>query len=312
MIKLSNIKKYYDKHRAVEEMSFTVKKGEILGFLGPNGAGKSTTMKMLTSFISPTAGDAWIDGYSVVSQSIKTRALIGYLPESAPTYKDMRVREFLDFVGQMRGFSSNDRNKRIKKVAEETFLGPVFNQTIDTLSKGFRQRVGLAQALLHDPEVLILDEPTDGLDPNQKMIVRQLIKRISQEKTIILSTHILEEMEAVCTRALIIDQGEIVADGLTDELLKMADNYNAVVLVVAGEIDDDVGKLFASMPKADKIEIDKESKKVIIYPKDKAPILELVLDKVRNSNLKIASVHVEKSHMDLVFRSLTKREEGLS
>jgi len=190
----------------------------VLGFLGPNGAGKSTTMKMITGFLTPTSGTAKICGFDILSQPIEAKKKIGYLPEGAPAYPDMNPEEFLNFIAEIRGLRGDAKTKRVREVIEKVNLGNVAHQSIDTLSKGYKRRVGLAQAILHDPDVLILDEPTDGLDPNQKHEVRTLIKAMAKEKVIILSTHILEEVDAVCTRAMIIANGKIVADGTPEQL----------------------------------------------------------------------------------------------
>ncbi len=218
MIEVENLTKQFGSKRAVDDLSFTVKKGEVLGFLGPNGAGKSTTMRMITGFIPPTSGDARVCGISVIDNPKQAKTKVGYLPESAPLYLDMTVVGFLKFCASIRGLTGSDRNDAVERAIETCFLNSVAKQSIDTLSKGYRHRTCLAQALLHDPEVLILDEPTDGLDPNQKHEVRQLIKRLGQNKAILFSTHILEEVDAACTRAVIVDRGKIVADGTPAEL----------------------------------------------------------------------------------------------
>jgi ABC-2 type transport system ATP-binding protein len=222
MIEVSNLSKHFGSKTVVNNLSFTVKQGEVLGFLGPNGAGKSTTMRMVTGFISPSQGDARICDISVIDHPKKAKRHIGYLPESAPLYNDMTVQDFLKFCASMRGLHGKAGSGAISAAIETCFLGNVAHQSIGTLSKGYRHRTCLAQALLHDPDVLILDEPTDGLDPNQKHEVRQLIKRLGQTKAILFSTHILEEVDAACTRALIIDQGNIVADGTPAELRKQS------------------------------------------------------------------------------------------
>jgi len=213
MIEVKGLVKTYGTKRAVDRISFSVQRGDILGFLGPNGAGKSTTMKMITGFLSPDAGTATVDGIDVTHDPVGVKSRIGYLPESAPAYPEMTVEEFLGFIAEVRGFrAAGPRQEKIDRAIALTHLSPVRKQSIETLSKGFKQRVGFAQALLHDPPVLVLDEPTDGLDPNQKIEVRALIKRMAAEKTIILSTHILEEVEAICTRVIIISNGQVVAD----------------------------------------------------------------------------------------------------
>jgi ABC-2 type transport system ATP-binding protein len=212
MIEVKGLVKVYGTKRAVDGVSFTVKRGEILGFLGPNGAGKSTTMKLITGFISPNAGTAVVDGHDVTRDPVAVKRKVGYLPENAPAYPEMTVEEFLTFIAETRGFRGEARAAVVNRAAELTHLTPVRRQTFETLSKGYKQRVGLAQALLHDPPVLILDEPTDGLDPNQKNEVRALIKNMATEKAVVLSTHILEEVEAICTRVIIISAGKIVVD----------------------------------------------------------------------------------------------------
>jgi ABC-2 type transport system ATP-binding protein len=218
MIEISHVTRKFEHFTAVDDLSFSVSEGEVLGFLGPNGAGKSTTMKIITGFLAPTSGTVTIDGHDIRTDPLAAKQLIGYLPEGAPSYPDMTVLGFLEFIAQIRGFSGKEMQQRVEKVLNDVDLGSVCEQTIDTLSKGFKRRVGLAQAILHDPKVLILDEPTDGLDPNQKHQVRQLIRNLAKDKIVIVSTHILEEVSAVCTRAIIIANGRIVADGTPTEL----------------------------------------------------------------------------------------------
>ena len=234
MIAVQSLTRHFGSIKAVDNISFTVDKGEILGFLGPNGAGKSTTMKMITTFLPPTSGTATVGGFDVIAQPLEARAKIGYLPESSPSYRDMNVFDFLMFAAEVRGYDGDERLNRVKKIMETCNLKEVAYQQIDTLSKGFRQRVGFAQAFLHDPEYLNLDEPTDGLDPNQKQEVRNLIKQMGREKCIILSTHILEEVEAVCSRAIIIGEGKIVADGSPEELRSRSKLHGAITLELIG------------------------------------------------------------------------------
>jgi ABC-2 type transport system ATP-binding protein len=218
MLTVQNLKKSFGRFEAVKGISFEVKKGEVLGFLGPNGAGKSTTMRMITGFIPPTEGTAVICGHDITEDPVGAKACIGYLPENAPSYRTMTVTDFLTFIAKVRGFTGAQVKERVDAAIEKARLTNVRHQIIETLSKGYRQRTCFAQAILHDPQVLIMDEPTDGLDPNQKFVVRQMIKEMAAEKAIIISTHILEEVDAVCTRALIIAHGEIVANGTPDEL----------------------------------------------------------------------------------------------
>ncbi len=212
MIKINNLSKKFGHLTAVENISFQVEPGEVLGFLGPNGAGKSTTMKMITGFLAPTSGDIEVSGFNVANEPIEVKKRIGYLPEGAPSYGEMTPAQYLEFIAQVRQLSGANKMDRNKEVIQQLHLDKVLNQSIDTLSKGFKRRVGLAQAILHDPEVLILDEPTDGLDPNQKFEVRELIKNIAPDKVIIISTHILSEVDAICSRAIIIADGKILAD----------------------------------------------------------------------------------------------------
>lgn len=219
MIEVENLTKRFGGKSAVDQISFTVNKGEVLGFLGPNGAGKSTTMRMITGFLPPSAGTIRVCGTSVIENPTEAKKHIGYLPESAPLYNDMTVTGFLNFAAEIRGLGGKAKKEAVATAIDTCFLQGVAKQSIDTLSKGYRHRTCLAQALLHDPEVLILDEPTDGLDPNQKHEVRQLIRRLGESKAILFSTHILEEVEAACTRAVIVDQGRIVIDGTPKELL---------------------------------------------------------------------------------------------
>lgn len=218
MIEINHLTRKFEHFTAIDDLSFTVAEGEVLGFLGPNGAGKSTTMKIITGFLAPSSGSVKVDGHDITENPMAAKALIGYLPEGAPSYPDMTVLDFLDFIAEIRGFSGDEKSRRIKQVINDVALGSVCEQSIDTLSKGFKRRVGLAQAILHDPKVLILDEPTDGLDPNQKHQVRQLIRNLAKDKIVIVSTHILEEVSAVCTRAIIIANGRIVADGTPQDL----------------------------------------------------------------------------------------------
>ena len=221
MLKVEKLKKRFGSFLAVKEISFSVGKGEVLGFLGPNGAGKSTTMRMITGFIPPTSGTAEICGHDIVKDPVGATRELGYLPEAAPSYRAMTVTDFLSFIAKIRGFRGAEARDRVEKALVDAKLTGVARQTIDTLSKGYRQRTCFAQAILHDPKVLIMDEPTDGLDPNQKFVVREMIKNMAKEKAIIISTHILEEVDAVCTRAIIIANGEIKADGTPEKLRSM-------------------------------------------------------------------------------------------
>jgi ABC-2 type transport system ATP-binding protein len=218
MIQVANLTKDYGSKRAVDQLSFEVPSGEVLGFLGPNGAGKSTTMKILACYLAPTSGTVRVAGHDVFEDSLQVRQNVGYLPENTPLYRDMTSLEFLEFVAALRGVEADQRERRIRQIAQVCGLFEVMGQPVGELSKGYRQRVGLAQAMVHDPPILILDEPTSGLDPNQIVEIRELIKEIGKQKTVILSTHILSEVEATCGRVIIIHQGKMVADGSTEEL----------------------------------------------------------------------------------------------
>ena len=221
MLKVDNLKKNFGDFQAVKGISFSVGKGEVLGFLGPNGAGKSTTMRMITGFIPPSAGTATVCGHDITTDPVAAKACFGYLPENAPSYRSMTVEDFLTFIAGVRGFRGKAGKEKVEAVIAKARLSNVAKQTIDTLSKGYRQRTSLAQAIIHDPKVLIMDEPTDGLDPNQKFVVREMIKEMSADKAIIISTHILEEVDAVCSRAIVIANGELKADGTPAELRAM-------------------------------------------------------------------------------------------
>jgi ABC-2 type transport system ATP-binding protein len=259
MIKVENLRKSFGTNVAVNDVSFEVAPGEVLGFLGPNGAGKSTTMRIITGFIGADAGRASVCGFDIAEQPIEAKRRIGYLPEAAPSYGEMSVASFLGWVADMRGLVGDARRKAIAQAVDACSLGSVLQQDIDTLSKGFRHRTCLAQAILHDPDVLILDEPTDGLDPNQKHEVRQLIRRMSERKTIIFSTHILEEVEEACTRAIIIDGGHIVANGTPDELKARSDRAGAVLLTLGGGDAPGLGAAIAALPGVGRVETVEQS-----------------------------------------------------
>ena len=311
MIEVIEISRNFGKFQAVNKVSFQVRKSEVLGFLGPNGAGKSTTMKMLTGYLQPSSGDALICGLSVTKQSIKARAQIGYLPESAPSYGEMQVEEFLRFAGKVRRLKGKRLNSQIEKVLEETSLKTVRNQLIETLSKGYRQRTCLAQALLHDPPVLLLDEPTDGLDPNQKHEFRNLISQLKEDRTILVSTHILEEVEAICSRAIILSEGKIVGDGTPEELLSKSIYHNAINLKISAQSNQDFQQILQEIPSVEKVEIhgtNHQTLKFLILPKQGKSILEEVKERLDQNNVKIVEMYVEKGRLDEVFRQMTRME----
>ena len=243
-IEVKGLDKRFGPIHAVRNVSFSVQHGEVLGFLGPNGAGKSTTMKMITGFLEPTDGTVLVNGHDVLTDPINVKASIGYLPEGAPAYGEMTVRRFLEFVAEIRGYSGPEKQQRVDRVVELVHLDNVLNQTVETLSKGFKRRVGVAQALLHDPDVLIMDEPTDGLDPNQKHEVRSLIKEMAEKKAIVISTHILEEVDAVCSRAIIIAAGRILFDGTPAELRSQSeqDDYDDAFRAITSRFYADQGE----------------------------------------------------------------------
>lgn len=309
MIEVKNLTKYFGLKKAVEDVSFTVEKGEILGFLGPNGAGKSTTMRMITGFIPPTKGTAVIGGYDITESSIPARKKIGYLPENAPVYPDMTVSGFLNFCAETRGFSGSDKKKKIAETLEECFLSEVKYQTVGTLSKGFKQRVAFAQAIIHDPEYLILDEPTDGLDPNQKHEVRIMIREMSANKAIILSTHILDEVDAVCSRAIILSRGSIVADDTPENLRAKSSVHGAVSLTLgitdSGELLSHLRNI-SGVKKIQILQHRENELKLRIYPEKPDPsIVEKIIAVLYDHNCKPESIYVEQGRLDEVFRMIT-------
>ena len=309
MIEVRELTKYYGTKKAVDNISFSVEKGEILGFLGPNAAGKSTTMRMITGFIPPSGGTAVIGGSDIISDSLAAREKIGYLPENAPAYPDMSVLDFLDFCAQIRGFSGDEKKKRIDETIERCFLSSVRGQTIATLSKGYKQRVCFAQSILHDPEYLILDEPTDGLDPNQKHEVRLMIRDMAEEKAIILSTHILDEVDAVCTRAIIIADGHIVADETPGELRKKSVVHGAVTLAVGGEDSQGLiacAKTVSGVRNVELISKENGNVAVRVFPEDKeVSLVDSLLTAVSEKDYRIKSTIVEQGRLDEVFRTIT-------
>ena len=309
MIVVDALSKQFGQFQAVDEISFEVQRGEVVGFLGPNGAGKSTTMKMLTCYLPPTSGNAEVNGLSINSQRLQVQEQIGYLPESAPSYNEMQVEEFLSFIGEVRGYTGSELRRRVGRVLELTSLQEARKQIIDTLSKGFRQRTCLAQALIHDPPVLILDEPTDGLDPNQKHEVRELIRRMSEERTILVSTHILEEVEAVCTRALIISEGRLVGLGTPDELLSQSIYRNAITLSVSGVNAETLLEDLNGLEQVYSVErledMPNGAITVRVFPKDRESISSELEKFLKKKKMSIEQFFVERGRLDEVFRKLT-------
>ena len=312
MIEVKNLTKRFGQKTAVDNISFTVKRGEVLGFLGPNGAGKSTTMRMITGYLPPTEGQVSIDGADVVNEPIVAKARIGYLPEAAPLYADMTVVAFLRFIAELRGKGEAD----VENALDTCFLGPVRNQNIDTLSKGYRHRTCLAQSILHDPDILILDEPTDGLDPNQKQEVRSLIKRMGEGKVIIFSTHILEEVEAACTRAIIIDQGRVVADGSPDELKARASGAGAVSVSIKGMAGSGIRSELVSLPGAAEVTEGNTSASSfsgqVLPAKSGGNLPEEIFNLCKEKELVIEELRLEEGRLDDVFREITVADTTLS
>jgi ABC-2 type transport system ATP-binding protein len=306
MIKTEHLTKHYDTLAAVEDVSFEVGPGEVLGFLGPNGAGKTTTMRMIAGFVTPTAGRASICGHDVETQPLAAKAALGYLPEGAPSYGEMSVQRFLAFIADLRGLRGAQRRTRLQHVIERLQLGGVLDQTIDTLSKGFRRRVGLAQALVHDPPVLILDEPTDGLDPNQKHEVRTLINDMAREKIIVISTHLLEEVDAVCTRAIIIARGRIVADDTPTHLAARSRYHNAVSMQLEQPAQLAAARAaLSALPSVAQVEVSERDARLTALPKAGATILPAISELAGRSGLKLKELHLESGRLDEVFRTIT-------
>ena len=305
MITIEGLTKRFGSLTAVDNISLSVGRGEVLGFLGPNGAGKSTTMKMLTGYLPITSGRASVCGFDVVSDAIKAREKIGYLPEGSPLYGDMSCLLFLNFVAEIRGYRGAQVKDKVNLAIERLELESVINKPIETLSKGFKRRLGLAQSILHDPDVLILDEPTDGLDPNQKHQVRGLIKDMASDKAIIISTHLLEEVAAVCSRAIIISEGKIVFDGTPEDFAARSSNHNAVTIRLTGENLDNVRSEIESIEDVHRIETVNGTGVLRLIPKDGAVIVEKVSLLMRDKGFKVDEIFVERGHLDEVFRDLT-------
>ncbi|WP_313117899.1 ABC transporter ATP-binding protein [Ectopseudomonas guguanensis] len=306
MIDIRNLTKRFAQHTAVDDLSFQVQPGEVLGFLGPNGAGKSTTMKMLTGFLAPTSGTASILGCDIQTQTLEAQRQIGYLPEGAPCYGDMTVRGFLDFIAEVRGFHGAEKKLRVQRAVEQVELEKVLEQSIETLSKGFKRRVGLAQAILHDPRVLILDEPTDGLDPNQKHQVRQLIEGLARDKIVIISTHILEEVTALCTRAVVIAQGRLLADGTPLELESRSRYHQAVTLVADEALDQ---AALAALPGVAGVEENAREHSLSVLAQPGEVIFPQVNALIAERGWKVKELNVERGRLDEVFRTLTRGEQ---
>ncbi|MCC6595483.1 MAG: ABC transporter ATP-binding protein [Rhodanobacteraceae bacterium] len=308
MIETRELSKRYGQFTAVDAISFKVEPGQVLGFLGPNGAGKSTTMKMLAGFLAPSAGSATVAGFDVQAQPLLAKRALGYLPEGAPSYGEMTVREVLDFIASVRGLAGDAGERRIDEVIARLHLERVLEQPIDTLSKGFKRRVGLAGAILHDPKVLILDEPTDGLDPNQKQEVRSLINSMARDKTIIISTPLLEEVHAVCTRAIIIAGGRILADATPAEL-ESRSRYHQAVSLTATNLQQAKDAL-AKVADIAALEVDPQDNRITAFPKPGRQIFVAVSDALKADQVIVRELALEGGRLDEVFRSITQGAAG--
>lgn len=315
MIKVEHLFKSFGQKQAVNDVSFEVEKGEVLGFIGPNGSGKSTTMRILTGFIPPSSGHVTICGHDMLEDPIPGKRRIGYLPESAPSYGEMTVLSFLKFIAALRGLDGEEQRRAVRRAVELCSLESVIGQSIDTLSKGFRHRTCFAQALIHDPDVLVLDEPTDGLDPNQKHEMRTLIRRMGETKAIIFSTHILEEVDEACSRTIVIDRGRIVATGTPDELRARSERAGAVSLVLGGVAASNVVARLSSLPSVLRTEIlqdDSSHAALRVYPqKSELPgashgaLAGAIAEVAVRENWKIEAFRTEEGRLDEVFRAIT-------
>jgi len=315
LIQARDLNKRFGDIVAVDGISLEVAKGQVLGFLGPNGAGKSTTMKMITGFLEPDSGSAHIAGIDVFENPRAAKAKLGYLPEGAPCYGDMTASAFLNFIAEIRGFDREAARARVAAAVDKTQLASVLGQKIDTLSKGFKRRVAIAQAILHDPEVLIMDEPTDGLDPNQKHQVRRLITEMARDKAIIVSTHILEEVEAVCSRAIIINRGRIVADGTAEDLMRRLPHHNAIRLAVSAGRAEALSQAlseFAAISKVESIGAANGKVELRALANAGAPRPTELASLIRSRFIEAEEVRIERGNLDDVFRQITTSDEGAS
>ncbi len=303
MISVTNLVKTFGNFKAVDSLSFEVRAGDVVGFLGPNGAGKSTTMKMLTGFLPPTSGEIRISDMAMDQSSKTIQKQIGYLPEGAPAYGDMTVSEFLSFIADIRGLRGQKKKDRMHEVIAQVQLDDVLRRPVENLSKGFKRRVGLAQAIIHDPDILILDEPTDGLDPNQKHQVRELIKNFSKDKIVIISTHILEEVTAVCNRAMIIAAGKMLFDASPADLQKKSRYYQAISLHFT-QLTDISG--LAELPGVEDMEVDRHNGRVTLFPEKQQDLMPAVSAYIRDRGLQVDTLYQEQGRLDDVFRQMTE------
>lgn len=308
LINAKNLKKSFDQFIAVDKINLQVDRGEVVGFLGPNGAGKSTTMKMLTGFLEPDDGEIFINGIDLKSNPLKAKEYIGYLPEGAPSYSDMLVSDFLSFIGKMRGLSNKKLSSRLEDMADQINLKEMWDRPVETLSKGFKRRVGIAQALIHDPDILILDEPTDGLDPNQKHEMRNLIKKISKNKAIVISTHILEEVEAVCSRAIIIANGKLLANDTPQNLENKFLNKHTLSIKISDKINSVVSKEIKASLQYEEIKIQKSDAStyiILVSDNKKVPNINTVLKQINKHKLNVIEANFQKVNLEKIFRTIT-------
>ena len=308
LINAKNLKKSFDQFIAVDKINLQVDRGEVVGFLGPNGAGKSTTMKMLTGFLEPDDGEIFINGIDLKSNPLKAKEYIGYLPEGAPSYSDMLVSDFLSFIGKMRGLSNKKLSSRLEEMADQINLKEMWDRPVETLSKGFKRRVGIAQALIHDPDILILDEPTDGLDPNQKHEMRNLIKKISKNKAIVISTHILEEVEAVCSRAIIIANGKLLANDTPQNLENKFLNKHTLSIKISDKINSVVSKEIKASLQYEEIKIQKSDAStyiILVSDNKKVPNINTVLKQINKHKLNVIEANFQKVNLEKIFRTIT-------
>ncbi|MEE8431109.1 MAG: ATP-binding cassette domain-containing protein [Candidatus Desulfatibia sp.] len=308
MIHIENLTKQYKDICAVDQINFDIHKGEVLGLLGPNGAGKTTTLRMLTGFLRPTAGTIRVKGFTIAENPLEIKKLLGYLPESAPLYHDMIVYDYLDFVANIREIDGNEKLKRIKYLADLCGLNDVMHQPIGELSKGFKQRVGLAHAMMSDPEILVLDEPTSGLDPNQIIEIREIIKRIGKEKTVILSTHILSEVEAACDRVVIIKQGKIIADGSLETLKQSAGRKNRINILLLNSDYESVKKELGSIEGVEEVQMETNNEGVLqasVICRPSADLRGDIYRKIKETEWILIELYQETQTLENIFRELT-------
>jgi ABC-2 type transport system ATP-binding protein len=307
-LQIKGLTKQFGSFTAVDNISFSVNRGEVVGFLGPNGAGKTTAMRMVTGFLMPTAGTALVAGYDVTTSPLEVKRRIGYLPEGAPLYEDMTPLELLGFVSDVRGLSGATKREAIGNAASRINIEHVMHQAIGTLSKGYKRRVGIAQAILHDPEILILDEPTDGLDPNQKHEVRKLINEMAKDKIIVISTHLLDEVDTVCSRAIVIAHGKIVSDGTPAELEAQSELHNAVTLRLSVD-QSDLGKAsIEAILNVDRVvqkSAENGSVTYIAYPSEGQGIIDEISAALRGASINVQEIQAERGRLDEVFRRIT-------